>query len=144
MTWPLGVGISPSPRLGSSESQRAAFKAYTAAFSAAQTDLFPQFYTDDVTLKLPQHGTLEGRQAITDFYSKMFPKIRENLEIEQLICDDEGICAKIWSTFTAVEDSTEYFGSFKKGSEMKVHVAVLYRLRDGDGLISSIDVARLE
>jgi hypothetical protein len=142
MTWPPGVGISSTPRLGSSDSQRAAFKAYTAAFSAAQTDLFPKFYTEDVVLTLPSQWMFHGRQAITEFYTKMFGKIRESLEIEQLITDDEGICAKFWSTFTAVEDSAEYFGDFKKGSEMKIHVAVLYKLHEG--LISSIDVARLE
>ena len=72
----------------------------------------------------------------------MFEKISETLEIEPLICDDEGIFAWIWSTFTAIEDSVEYFGEFKKGTEMKIDVAVLYKLREG--LISSIDVARLE
>jgi len=140
MTWPPGVGISKYPRLGGSNNQRAAFRAYTSAFSAAEFETFPTFYTDNVTLKLPNHGTLDGREEIVGFYKKMFPKIRESLEIEHLIADDNGICAKITSTFTAVEDTTEYFGDFRKGAKLSIEVFVVYGLRGG--LISSIDVGR--
>jgi hypothetical protein len=41
----------------------------------------------------------------------MFPKIRESLEIDHLIADDDGICAKIMSTFAAIEDTVELRGS---------------------------------
>jgi len=142
MTWAPGVGISKYPRLGASNNQRAAFLAYTSAFSAAEFETFPTFYTDDVVLKLPNHGTFTGRDAIVGFYKKMFPKVKESLQVEQLICDDGGICAKITSTFTAVEDTNEYFGEFKKGAQLSVKVFVVYSLRDG--LISSIEVGRRE
>jgi hypothetical protein len=45
------------------------------------------------------------------------------------------------ATFTAVEDSTEYFGDFKKREKRNIEVYVIYELRDG--LVSSINVARV-
>lgn len=141
MTWPAGEGISKYPRLGGSDNQRAAFMAYAAAFMAAEFETFPKFYNEDVTLKLPTFGPLKGPKEIVAFYSKMFVKIRESLQVEKLVCDDNGICAKLFSTFTAIEDTAEYFGDFKKGSTRSTHVVVVYGLRDG--LISSIDVTRL-
>jgi SnoaL-like domain len=140
MTWAPGVGISKYPRLGGSDNQRAVFAAYTSAFSAAEFDTFPLFYADNVTLQLPNHGTFEGRDAIVGFYKKMFPKIRESLAIDHLIADDDGICAKITSTFAAIKDTTEYFGDFKKGGQLSIKVFVVYGL--SEGLIKSIDVGR--
>ena len=76
MTWPAGEGISKYPRLRGSDNQRAAFMAYTAAFTAGEFETLPKFYSEDVTLKLPTFGPLKGPKEIMAFYSKMFVKIR--------------------------------------------------------------------
>jgi hypothetical protein len=93
--------------------------AYTAPFTAAEFETFPKFYNEDVTPKLPTLGPFnKGPKEIVAFYSKMFVKIGESLQVEKFVCDDNGICAKLFSTFTAIEDTAEYFGDFQKGSEV--------------------------
>ena len=137
-TWPPGAGISKYPRLGASNNQRAAFMAFIAAFSVSEFETFPKFYTSDVVLSVPGRGTFKGFESVVNFYKQFFAKIQESLEVEQLICDDAAIYAKMTANFTGLQDSTNYFGDFKKGATMSLKVYVVYGLRDG--LISSIDV----
>jgi len=139
MTWAPGVGISKYPRLGGSNNQRAAFMAFAAGFSAGEFETFPKFYTSDVVLKVPSsHAPVEGFDAVVKFYKDFFAKIQETLEVEKLICDDAGICAKMIAHLTALEDTKEPFGDFRKGEKLSLKVYVVYGLRDG--LISSIEV----
>ena len=75
MTWPVNDRVSkPEPRLGPSLEQRQAFYDYIRAFSNAEFDVFPQYYTEDVTCQLGAR-TLVGRQGIIDFYSVMFQRV---------------------------------------------------------------------
>jgi hypothetical protein len=123
MTWPPGKGIPESPPvLVPMTTKRAAFIGYTRAL----VDLFLKFYQEDVTLYLSSSGHLNGRSEIIAFYSKMFTKIRESLEIQELICEDNRICVKMSSTFTSIEDSREYFGNFKIGETKTIKVYVIY------------------
>ena len=140
-TWPTGVGVSsPGPRLGGAPRQRQAFNDYTAAFSNAQFDVFSRYYTEDVVCELSTL-TLTGRAGIVGFYRDMFTKIRENLTLHRLIADDSGLCADITSTFTAVEDASDFAPMpLKKGEVLTVPVFVVYTLRDGR--ICHIKVAR--
>lgn len=87
MTWPANRLVTKEPLLGSSPGQRAAFRVYTSAFSQAEYAGFSKFYTEDVVLELPSLPPIHGRQGIVDFYSKMFPRVRETLEINQLIIE---------------------------------------------------------
>ena len=89
MTWPAGYGVSTLPRLGAHPSQVAAFRAYAAAFSNADFERFPKFYTDDVVLHLTSSvGDVRGRQGIIDFYRPMFERVRETVRVERLGIDD--------------------------------------------------------
>src|SRR5262249_23150291 len=74
MTWPPGKGVTQLPRLGAHPTQLAAFKAYTAAFSNADFERFPRFYTEDVRLELGSVPPIDGRQGIIDFYRPMFAR----------------------------------------------------------------------
>ena len=141
-TWPPGVGVSPPPGglLGPSPVQRQAFNAYTRAFSNADLDTASRYYTEDVVCEL-NSLTLNGRDAIVNFYKEMFKKVRENLQLHRLVADEDGMCADITSTFTAVEDASDFAPMpLKKGQALTVPVFVLYTLRAGR--ISHIKVAR--
>ena len=141
MTWPPEQGVSKAPRLGASAGQRAAFLAYTRAFSGAEYQRFGAYYTDDVVLELPSVPPIRGRQGIVDFYARMFPTVRETLEIHQVTADDAGIAGDFTSVFTAVADAPDFVvGPLRKGESIRVRVFVHYRLRDG--LIAHIKVAR--
>lgn len=142
MTWPPERGVSKLPRLGAHPSQLAAFQAYSAAFSAADFERFPKFYTDDVVLHLTSSvGDIRGKQGIVDFYRPMFAKVRETVIPEHLEASDERIVYDAISRFTAVEDAPDFVvGPLKRGEWYDVPVRVVYRLRDG--LICDIHVTR--
>jgi ketosteroid isomerase-like protein len=141
MTWPPERGVTKLPRLGSHASQLAAFAAYTAAFSNADFERFPKFYTDDVTLKLNALPLIEGKQGIIDFYRPMFARVRENLTIHKVLADDTAIALDATTRFTAVEDAPDFVvGALRKGDYIEGRVFVHYALRDG--LISSVHVGR--
>jgi ketosteroid isomerase-like protein len=141
MTWPPGVGVSqPEARLGGSLEGRQAFLEYTRAFSNAEFDKLKEFYEEDVVLELPSL-TLNSRQEIIDFYSGMFTRIREKLDIHRIIADDDGFVAEITSTFIAHEDATDFAPMpLKKGQVMIAPVFVVYALKNGK--IRHIRVAR--
>ncbi|WP_305097144.1 nuclear transport factor 2 family protein [Croceibacterium aestuarii] len=142
MTWPPETGVSKLPRLGAHPSQRAAFQAYSAAFSGAEFERFPQFYTDDVVLHLTSSvGDVVGKQGIVDFYKPMFARVRETVIPEHLEFTDEKIVYDAVSRFTAVEDAPDFaVGPLKQGEFYDVPVQVVYTLRDG--LICDIHVTR--
>lgn len=141
MTWKPESGVTKAPRLGNQAGQRAAFIAYTRAFSGALPEKYSAFYTDDVKLHLSSVGQLNGKQAIVDFYTKMFKTVREDLVINQIVFDENGIVGDFVSVFTATEDAPDFvIAPLKKGESIRVPVFVYYTLREG--LISEIRVAR--
>ena len=142
MTWPPEHGVSKLPRLGAHPSQLAAFEAYSAAFSGAEFERFPRFYTEDVTLHLTSSaGDIVGRQGIVDFYRPMFERVRETVISEHLEASDERIVYDATSRFTAVADAPDFIvGPLRKGEWYDVPVRVVYQLRGG--LICDIHVTR--
>jgi len=141
MTWPADYHVSKAPLLGGHVGQRAAFIAYTKAFSAGDGARFGQYYTDDVVLDLPSAPLLEGRQTIVDFYAKMFERVQETLTLNHLVMDDGGIAADMVSTFTAHKDAPDFqVLPLQNGQAVSVRVFVYYTLREGR--ICHIKVAR--
>jgi len=141
MTWPPEKGVTKAPRLGDAAGQRASFLAYTRAFSSGLPEKYSAFYTDDVKLTLSSVGVLNGKQAIVDFYTRMFKTVREDLEIHNIVFDDHAIVGDFVSVFTAVADAPDFVvAPLKKGESIRVPVFVYYTLKDG--LVSEIRVAR--
>ena len=141
MTWPPGKGVSSLPRLGAHASQVAAFGSYVSAFSHADFERFPRFYTDDVLLELGSVAPIKGRQGIVDFYRPMFQRVRENLTINSVAATDSTIELDAVTRFTAVRDAPDFVvAPLKAGEYVEGRVLVSYQLRDG--LISRISVRR--
>jgi ketosteroid isomerase-like protein len=141
MTWPPGKGVTQLPRLGAHPTQLAAFRAYAAAFSNADFERFPRFYTDDVRLELRSVPPIEGRQGIIDFYRPMFQRVRESVTVNSVTATDESIELDAVSRFTALEDAPDFVvGPLRKGEYIEGRVLVSYRLRGG--LICHISVRR--
>ena len=141
MTWPPGKGVTRLPKLGAHPSQQAAFRAYCSAFSNADFERFPTFYTEDVTLSLGSVPPILGRQGIIDFYRPMFARVREQLTVHSVAATDESIELDATTRFTAVQDAPDFVvGALKQGEYIEGRVFVSYTLRDG--LISSIGVKR--
>ncbi len=141
MTWPPGKGVTQLPRLGAHPSQVAAFRAYMAAFSNAEFERFPRFYTEDVRLELGSVPPISGRQGIVDFYRPMFARVRESLTENSVRMTDAAIELDAITRFTAVEDAPDFVvGALRKGEYIEGRVLVSYELRDG--LIACIRVRR--
>lgn len=139
--WPRNYGVSKAPRLGGSAGQRAAFQAYTRAFSEGEFDIFAAYYTDDVILELGTVPPIHGKSGIVGYYHKMFQEVREDLKINRLVADNDGIAADFTARFTAIKDAPDFtVAALKKGESVNLPVFVHYTLRDG--LISHIQVAR--
>jgi ketosteroid isomerase-like protein len=141
MTWPANKGVTQLPRLGPHPSQLAAFRAYMAAFSAAEFERFPRFYTEDVLLELGSVPTIKGRQGIVDFYRPMFARIRESLTVNSVRATQSTIELDAITRFTALQDAPDFVvGALKQGDYIEGRVIVSYELRDG--LIARISVRR--
>ncbi len=141
MTWPVGQGVTTLPPLGPHPSQRAAYDAYTAAFSAGDPARYTRFYTEDVELLLGSVPPMKGRRAIADFYSEMFKRVRESLTVHGVEASESEIVSDTTSRFTAVADAPDFVvGPLMKGDYIEVRVIVTYSLRDG--LIDRIAVKR--
>jgi ketosteroid isomerase-like protein len=141
MTWPPGKGVTQLPPLGAHATQQAAFRAYTAAFSNADFERFPKFYTPDVRLELGPVPPIAGKQGIIDFYRPMFERVREQLTVNSVTMTDESIELDAITRFTAVKDAPDFIvGALKAGEYIEGRVLVSYRLRGG--LIAHIGVQR--
>jgi hypothetical protein len=141
MTWPPEKGVSRIPRLGPHPSQIAAFHSYVAAFSAADCDRFPAFYTDDVVLTLGSVPPLHGPDGIAGFYRPMFERIREQLTLHTVEASEDAIHIDATTRFTAIRDAPDFVvGALAEGDHIEGRVFVDYALRDG--LISRISVRR--
>jgi ketosteroid isomerase-like protein len=141
MTWPPEKGVSKLPRLGGHPSQLAAYRAYAAAFSAAEHERYAAFYTDDVRLELGSVAPIVGAAAIVAFYRPMFQRVRETLTVHKLLADDESIFIDSTSSFVAIMDAPDFVvGALLAGERIDVRVFVYYTLRHG--LISNIKIAR--
>lgn len=141
MTWPAGKGVTTLPPLGPHPSQMAAYAAYTAAFSAGDPERYTRFYTDDVELLLGSVPPMQGKQAIADFYTAMFRRVRESLTVHSIEASETEIVSDTTSRFTAVADAPDFVvGALMKGDYIEVRVIVTYALRAG--LIERISVRR--
>ena len=141
MTWPPGKGVTTLPPLGGHATQLAGYQAYTAAFSAGDPERYTRFYTDDVLLELGSVPPMRGKQAIADFYTEMFTRVRESLTVHGIDATDERIVSDTTSRFTAIADAPDFVvGALAKGDWIEVRVIVTYILRDG--LIAEIRVQR--
>jgi len=141
MTWPVGQGVTALPPLGPHPSQLAAYDAYTAAFSAGDPGRYTRFYTDDVELLLGSVPPMRGKQAIADFYTTMFKRVRESLTVHSITASEQEVVSDTTSRFTAIADAPDFVvGALGKGDYIEVRVLVTYTLRDG--LVERIAVQR--
>jgi len=141
MTWPAGKGVTKLPPLGPHPSQVAAYGAYTAAFSNGDPGRYTRFYTDDVELLLGSVPPMKGKQAIADFYTAMFKRVRESLTVHAITANEQEIVSDTTSRFTAIADAPDFVvGALARGDYIEVRVIVTYALRDG--LIERIAVRR--
>lgn len=115
---------------------------YIGAFNRGELDTFTRFYAEDVVLDLGGRRQLAGRQAIRDFYSGVFEKIRETLSVEQLVMDERGVACIIATEFHALEDWPDFIaGPIRKGESIFIESFIFYTIGD-DGKFTRIRTTR--
>ena len=102
---------------------------YIGAFNRGEFDSFTRFYDDNVVLDLGGKKQLNGRQAIRDFYTGVFEKIEETLEVDKVVLDDEGLGCIVRTEFKAKEDWPEFIGGpIKKGESIFIESFIFYTI----------------
>lgn len=115
---------------------------YIGAFNRGELDTFTRFYAEDVVLDLGGRRQLVGRQAIRDFYSGVFEKIRETLSVEQLVLDEQGLACIVATEFHALEDWPDFIaGPIRKGESIFIESFIFYTIGD-DGKFTRIRTTR--
>lgn len=115
---------------------------YIGAFNSGELDTFTRFYAEDVVLDLGGRRQLVGRQAIRDFYSGVFEKIRETLSVEQLVLDEQGLACIVATEFHALEDWPDFIaGPIRKGESIFIESFIFYTIGD-DGKFTRIRTTR--
>ena len=110
---------------------KADFAAYINAFNNDDFPGFGKYYADDVLLELGQRQ-IRGRDGILDFYREVKARIRETLEIRQVVLDEEGLAAEVGTEFVALADWPEFVvRPVKQGDVIRLVSFVMYRIRDG-------------
>ena len=105
---------------------------YIGAFNRGDFDTFTAFYDDNVTLNLSGKKTLRGKQAIRDFYTDVFKRIKETLTVEKVVVDEEGLAGIVSTEFHALEDWPDFIaGPILKGQSIFIESFVVYTIKDG-------------
>jgi hypothetical protein len=120
---------SAAPPAGMS---RERYMQYVEWFNA-NDPRFIEFYHPDVVLELGA-STIQGDQAIRDFYAEVKAHIHEKVEVTHYIADATGIAAELPTEFRVYRDWDEpnYFRRpLKAGEVFRVVSFGLYWVEDG-------------
>jgi hypothetical protein len=107
------------------------FANYIDCFNRSDFAGFSRYYADDVVLELPKKE-LRGREAIVDFYRVVKARVRETLQINNVIVDNAGLAAEIDTEFYGLEDWPDFIvAPLRKGGSIRIVSFVHYRIRAG-------------
>jgi hypothetical protein len=102
---------------------------YIGGFNRGDFDAFTRFYDEDVVLHLGQKATIRGRQGIRDFYTGVFARVRETLEVDTVVLDDKGLACIIATEFHALEDWPDFIaGAMKQGESIFIESYIFYTI----------------
>jgi ketosteroid isomerase-like protein len=105
------------------------YRAYMDAFNRGDFDEFGRYYTDDVEFQ-SRNGFFRGREAVTGFYRQVRARLRERLELRQLVMGRDELIADLVTHLEAFEDWPELpSGPIAKGEKRRSENFVWYELR---------------
>jgi hypothetical protein len=112
-------------------------RTYLAAFNRKDLNGFGRFYAGDVTLNLNGKQILPSRQAIFDFYGKVWDRCDERLDLMAIVVDEDGAALHLGTEFKALRDDPDFIaGPLVPGQSIFLESLVFYRFENG--LIQSI------
>jgi hypothetical protein len=118
------------------------FRTYIAEFNAANFDALARYYADDVVFSFNGGLTLNGRDAIVEFYRPFRKSVDETVDIKFLMINDEHVAVEMATEFRAREDYANFTrGPLKAGDTVRITSFVHYDIGP-DGRFAAIRVGR--
>jgi ketosteroid isomerase-like protein len=123
----LNVSVGPTGLdAGLSEAD---YREYIAAFNRSDFESFSRFYAADVEFQ-GRAGHFVGRDAVVGFYRGVHARLRERIEIRQLILGEQELVADLVTELEALEDWPEFpTGPLYKADVRRSQNFVWYELR---------------
>lgn len=119
------------------------FRAYVAAFNAADFDGFGRFYADNVVFELGSRKRIEGRENILAFYREVRAHLDEHIELRGVLAGPRHVAMYCRTTFTTLVDWPDYeFGATFRGDVREVETIAWYDLDESGQRFSHIRGAR--
>lgn len=105
------------------------YRDYINAFNRGDFDEFGRYYATDVEF-YSRNGFFRGREAVTDFYRKVRARLRERIEIRQLVIGRGELMVDAVTHLEAFEDWPELpSGPIAKGETRRSENFIWYELR---------------
>ncbi|KAH7237945.1 hypothetical protein B0J15DRAFT_529384 [Fusarium solani] len=104
---------------------------YLRSFNTNDFDTFPRYYTPDVTVILDGKETLTGKDEVVKFFRNAREKIHEEVNVQSIILDKDGVAIKSDIKFTAIaniEDILHFGSGVRKGGGYRVQFLIYYEL----------------
>jgi hypothetical protein len=118
------------------------FRAYIAEFNAANFDALARYYADDVVFSFNGGLTLNGRDAIVEFYRPFRRAVDETVDIGFLVMNDRHVAVEMATEFRAREDYPNFTrGPLKAGDTVRITSFVHYDIGP-DGRFAAIRIGR--
>ena len=128
----LGPGLVSAQTAPLEPGTRPWFERYLAAFNGKDYAGFSAFYAPDVRF-FGQAATLEGPQAVVDFYRMVHGRLDERVDLITFVSGGPTrIMAEIRTTLVAREDWPDFpTGAFARGDRRQSLNFALYEIEDG-------------
>jgi hypothetical protein len=110
---------------------RAEFEEYIGRFNAEDPTAFEDFHAPGMHML---NGTLEftGIQGMKDHYAKIWGRIRETLDVERFVSDEDTVAIQMHAHFDVLaSDPASLFGPVRAGEMFDFHGLIMYRLEHG-------------
>lgn len=119
---------------------KAAFDEYIRRFNEQDPTAFDDYISADMHMT---NGTLEftGRQGMKGHYAKIWGTMRETLNVQRFVSDDQTAAIQMHTHFEVLKDDpASLFGPVRKGETFDFRGVIMYQI-DSDGQFSDIKVA---
>ena len=121
------------------------FRAYVAAFNAADFEGFGRFYARDVMFELGSRKRIEGRENILAFYREVRVHLDEHIDLRGVLIGERNVAMYCRTTFTTRVDWPNYeFGATRAGDVRTVETIGWYELDERGERFTHIRAGRFK
>jgi ketosteroid isomerase-like protein len=125
----MGSNMSqPERDTDSTHLREADYREYIAAFNRSDFATFGRYYAADVEFR-GRAGHFVGRDAVLGFYRQVHARLRERIEIRQIVQGEQELVADLVTELHALEDWPDFpTGPISKGDVLRSENFVWYEL----------------